>query len=86
MTPPSSLPAFGFVPTGPDKGVEMEVEVDKVVTAAGIPKPYQHLRDVFDEVEADKLPHCHEPALRLAMTTRARSRGETEETTRLRKE
>ncbi|KAJ1604256.1 hypothetical protein NDA14_007374 [Ustilago hordei] len=40
-----------------DKGVEMEVEVDKVVTAADIPKPYQHLRDVFDEVEADKLPH-----------------------------
>ncbi|SOV03719.1 uncharacterized protein UDID_19311 [Ustilago sp. UG-2017a] len=28
----------------------------------------------------------HEPALRLAMTTRARSRGEAEETTRLRKE
>ncbi|SYW86509.1 uncharacterized protein UHO2_04007 [Ustilago hordei] len=55
--PPSSLPAFGFVPTGADKGVEMEVEVDKVVTAADIPKPYQHLRDVFDEVEADKLPH-----------------------------
>ncbi|KAJ1590874.1 hypothetical protein NDA11_003643 [Ustilago hordei] len=40
-----------------DKGVEMEVEVDKVVTAADIPKPYQHLQDVFDEVEADKLPH-----------------------------
>ncbi|KAJ1598192.1 hypothetical protein NDA14_007411 [Ustilago hordei] len=56
--PPSSLPAFGFVPTGADKGVEMEVEVDKVVTAADIPKPYQHLRDVFDEVEADK---CHGP-------------------------
>ncbi|UTT89543.1 hypothetical protein NDA17_000901 [Ustilago hordei] len=55
--PPSSLLAFGFVPTGADKGVEMEVEVDKVVTAADIPKPYQHLRDVFDEVEADKLPH-----------------------------
>ncbi|KAJ1037841.1 hypothetical protein NDA10_005768 [Ustilago hordei] len=55
--PPSSLPAFGFVPTGADKGVEMEVEEDKVVTAADIPKPYQHLRDVFDEVEADKLPH-----------------------------
>ncbi|KAJ1038321.1 hypothetical protein NDA10_007461 [Ustilago hordei] len=55
--PPSSLPAFGFVPTGADKGVKMEVEVDKVVTAADIPKPYQHLQDVFDEVEADKLPH-----------------------------
>ncbi|UTT90023.1 hypothetical protein NDA17_007784 [Ustilago hordei] len=26
--PPSSLPAFGFVPTGTDKGVEMEVEHD----------------------------------------------------------
>ncbi|UTT90602.1 hypothetical protein NDA17_003647 [Ustilago hordei] len=26
--PPSSLPAFGFVPTGADKGVEMEVEHD----------------------------------------------------------
>ncbi|SOV06821.1 uncharacterized protein UDID_17931 [Ustilago sp. UG-2017a] len=62
--PPSSLPAFGFVPTGADKGVEMEVEMDKVVTAADIPKPYHHLRDVFDEVEADKLPHhteCHGP-------------------------
>ncbi|KAJ1597450.1 hypothetical protein NDA14_000114 [Ustilago hordei] len=55
--PPSSLPAFGSVPTGTDKGVEMEVEVDKVVMAADIPKPYQHLQDVFDEVEADKLPH-----------------------------
>ncbi|KAJ1037502.1 hypothetical protein NDA10_005089 [Ustilago hordei] len=55
--PPSSLPAFGFVPTGADKGVKMEVEVDKVVMAADIPKPYQHLQDVFDEVEADKLPH-----------------------------
>ncbi|KAJ1575166.1 hypothetical protein NDA11_001747 [Ustilago hordei] len=40
--PPSSLPAFGFVPTGADKGVEMEVEVDKVVMAADIPKPYCH--------------------------------------------
>ncbi|KAJ1601747.1 hypothetical protein NDA14_006061 [Ustilago hordei] len=28
--PPSSLPAFGFVPTGADKGVEMEVEADKL--------------------------------------------------------
>ncbi|KAJ1589116.1 hypothetical protein NDA15_002508 [Ustilago hordei] len=26
--PPSSLPAFGFVPTGTDKGIEMEVEHD----------------------------------------------------------
>ncbi|KAJ1591355.1 hypothetical protein NDA15_001766 [Ustilago hordei] len=55
--PPSSLPAFGFVPTGADKGVEMEVEVDQVVMAADIPMPYQCLRDVFNEVEADKLPH-----------------------------
>ncbi|SPC65773.1 related to pol protein [Ustilago sp. UG-2017b] len=65
--PPSSLPAFGFVPTGADKGVEMEVEVDKEVTAADIPKPYQHLRDVFDEVEADKLPHHTEHDLHLEL-------------------
>ncbi|KAJ1036859.1 hypothetical protein NDA10_005515 [Ustilago hordei] len=65
--PPSSLPAFGFVPTGADKGVEMEVEEDKVVTAADIPKPYQHLRDVFDEVEADKLPHHTEHDLHLEL-------------------
>ncbi|SPC65051.1 related to Gag-pol polyprotein [Ustilago sp. UG-2017b] len=65
--PPSSLPAFGLVPTGADKGVEMEVEVDKVVTAADIPKPYQHLRDVFDEVEADKLPHHTEHDLHLEL-------------------
>ncbi|KAJ1043918.1 hypothetical protein NDA10_001565 [Ustilago hordei] len=50
-----------------DKGVEMEVEVDKVVTAADIPKPYQHLRDVFDEVEADKLPHHTEHDLHLEL-------------------
>ncbi|KAJ1039057.1 hypothetical protein NDA10_006638 [Ustilago hordei] len=65
--PPSSLPAFGFVPTGTDKGVEMEVEVDKVVMAADIPKPYQHLQDVFDEVEADKLPHHTEHDLHLEL-------------------
>ncbi|SYW73957.1 uncharacterized protein UHO2_00822 [Ustilago hordei] len=65
--PPSSLPAFGFVPTGADKGVEMEVEVDKVVMAADIPKPYQHLQDVFDEVEADKLPHHTEHDLHLKL-------------------
>ncbi|KAJ1573261.1 hypothetical protein NDA12_005891 [Ustilago hordei] len=65
--PPSSLPAFGFVPTGTDKGVEMEVEVDKVVMAADIPKPYQHLQDVFDEVEADKLPHHTEHDLHLKL-------------------
>ncbi|KAJ1045360.1 hypothetical protein NDA10_003231 [Ustilago hordei] len=45
----------------------MEVEVDKVVTAADIPKPYQHLRDVFDEVEADKLPHHTEHDLHLEL-------------------
>ncbi|SOV03296.1 uncharacterized protein UDID_18616 [Ustilago sp. UG-2017a] len=65
--PPSSLPAFGFVPTGADKGVEMEIEVDKEVTAADIPQPYQHLRDVFDEVEADKLPHHTEHDLHLEL-------------------
>ncbi|SPC65292.1 related to pol protein [Ustilago sp. UG-2017b] len=65
--PPSSLLAFGFVPTGADKGVEMEVEVDEEVTAADIPKPYQHLRDVFDEVEADKLPHHTEHDLHLEL-------------------
>ncbi|KAJ1044912.1 hypothetical protein NDA10_000030 [Ustilago hordei] len=45
----------------------MEVEVDKVVTAADIPKPYQHLQDVFDEVEADKLPHHTEHDLHLEL-------------------
>ncbi|SOV09593.1 uncharacterized protein UDID_19021 [Ustilago sp. UG-2017a] len=64
---PSSLPAFGFVPTGADKGVEMEVEVDKEVTTADIPKLYQHLRDVFDEVEADKLPHYTKHDLHLEL-------------------
>ncbi|SPC60766.1 related to pol protein [Ustilago sp. UG-2017b] len=65
--PPSSLPAFGFVPTGDDKGIEMEVEVDKKVSAEDIPEPYQHLRDVFDEVEADKLPHHTEHDLHLEL-------------------
>ncbi|KAJ1025571.1 hypothetical protein NDA18_003914 [Ustilago nuda] len=65
--PPSSLLAFGFVPTGADKGVEVEVEVDKVVTAADIPRPYQHLQDVFNEVEADKLPHHTEHDLHLEL-------------------
>ncbi|SPO30394.1 related to pol protein [Ustilago trichophora] len=54
--PPTSLPAFGFVPTGADKGVEMEVELDKPVSDEEIPEPYRHLRAVFDEVEADRLP------------------------------
>ena len=36
----------------------MEVEADKLVTAKDILKPYQHLQEVFNEVEADKLaPH-----------------------------
>ncbi|KAJ1035112.1 hypothetical protein NDA18_000710 [Ustilago nuda] len=65
--PPSSLLAFGFIPTGTDKGLEMEVEVDKVVMAADIPKPYQHLQDVFNEVEADKLPHHTEHDLHLEL-------------------
>ncbi|SAM61749.1 related to retrotransposon nucleocapsid protein [Ustilago bromivora] len=56
-TPPLLLPAFGFVPTGADRGVEMEVKVDKKVLAEDIPVLYQPLQDVFDEVEADKLPH-----------------------------
>ncbi|SPC66394.1 related to pol protein [Ustilago sp. UG-2017b] len=42
--PPSSLPAFGFVPTGADKGVEMEVEVDKEG-----PKEMSELRKYLDE-------------------------------------
>ncbi|SOV03413.1 uncharacterized protein UDID_18658 [Ustilago sp. UG-2017a] len=64
---PSSLPAFGFVSTDADKGVEMEIEADKEVTAEDIPKPYQHLRDVFNEVEADKLPHHTEHDLHLEL-------------------
>ncbi|SYW74494.1 uncharacterized protein UHO2_01360 [Ustilago hordei] len=39
-----------------DKGVEMEVEIEKKVMVADIPKPYQHLHDVFNKVEADRLP------------------------------
>ena len=64
---PSSLPAFGFVPTGADKGVEMEVEEEEEVTAADIPKQYHHLRDVFDEVEADKLSYHTEHDLHLEL-------------------
>ncbi|SAM62648.1 related to Gag-pol polyprotein [Ustilago bromivora] len=55
-TPPLSLLAFGFVPTGANRGVEMEVEADEPVTVKDIPELYQHLWEVFDEVEADKLP------------------------------
>ncbi|KAJ1035034.1 hypothetical protein NDA18_000637 [Ustilago nuda] len=65
--PPLSLPAFGFVPTGADKGIEMEVEVDQKVLAEEIPRPYQHLWDVFDDVEADKLPHHTEHDLHLEL-------------------
>ncbi|KAJ1570547.1 hypothetical protein NDA11_000912 [Ustilago hordei] len=65
--PPSSLLAFGFVPTGTDKGIEMEVEVDQKVSAEDIPEPYQCLWDVFDEVEADKLPHHMEHDLHLEL-------------------
>ncbi|KAJ1025485.1 hypothetical protein NDA13_004295 [Ustilago tritici] len=65
--PPSSLPAFGFVPTGADRGVEMEVEADKKVTPNDIPKPYQYLRDMFDKVEVDKLPHHTEHNLHLEL-------------------
>ncbi|CCF49977.1 hypothetical protein NDA11_007394 [Ustilago hordei] len=59
--------AFGFVPTGANKGIEMEVEVDQKVLAKDIPGLYQHLWDVFDEVEADKLPHHTEHDLHLEL-------------------
>lgn len=63
--PPSSLPAFGFVPTGADKGVEMEIEPDREVVIDEIPEPYRHLRAVFDEVEADRLPPHTDHDLRI---------------------
>ncbi|SAM85274.1 uncharacterized protein UBRO_20889 [Ustilago bromivora] len=67
-TLPLSLPSFGFVPTGNNRGVEMEVEPDKPVTLQDIPEPYQHLQEVFNEVEADKLlPHT-EHDLRLELS------------------
>ncbi|SOV07047.1 uncharacterized protein UDID_18702 [Ustilago sp. UG-2017a] len=66
--PPLSLPLFGFVPTGNDRGVEMEVEPDKLVTIKDIPEPYQHLQEVFNEVEADKLPPHTEHSLRLELS------------------
>ncbi|KAJ1038004.1 hypothetical protein NDA11_001845 [Ustilago hordei] len=65
--PPSSLLAFRFVPTSTDKGIEMEVEVDQKVSAEDIPELYQHLQDVFNEVEADKLPHHMEHDLHLEL-------------------
>ncbi|SAM71077.1 related to retrotransposon nucleocapsid protein [Ustilago bromivora] len=67
-TSPSSLPSFGFVPTGDNQGVEMEVETDKPVTVKDIPEPYQHLQEVFNEVEADKLPPHTEHNLWLELT------------------
>lgn len=54
--PPSSLPAFGFVPTGEDRGLEMEVEPEETAKEQEIPEPYKDLKEVFCEVEADKLP------------------------------
>ncbi|SYW81645.1 uncharacterized protein UHO2_00167 [Ustilago hordei] len=52
-TLPSLLLAFGFVPTGADRGVEMEAEVNK--------------KEVFDEMEADKLPQHTEHDLHLEL-------------------
>ncbi|SNX88162.1 related to Gag-pol polyprotein [Melanopsichium pennsylvanicum] len=54
--PPTSLPSFGFVPTGGNKGIEMETTLEEPPTAVEIPAPYYPLKDVFDEVKADKLP------------------------------
>lgn len=54
--PPASFPAFGFVPTGGDKGIEMEMTQGEPPMAVNIPAPYQHLKEVFDEVKADRLP------------------------------
>ncbi|KAJ1029069.1 hypothetical protein NDA18_002697 [Ustilago nuda] len=65
--PPNSLPTFSFVPTGADRGVEMEVKIKKEVTAVDIPQPYQHLWDVFNEVEADRLPQHTEHDLHLEL-------------------
>nr|QBH67533.1 putative retrotransposon nucleocapsid protein [Ustilago esculenta] len=46
---------FGFVPTGNNHGVEMEVEPETPIQME-ILAPYKHLKGVFCEVEADKLP------------------------------
>ncbi|KAJ1018176.1 hypothetical protein NDA13_006492 [Ustilago tritici] len=70
--PPDSLPAFSFVPTSTNRGVEMEVEIEKEVMAKEIPQLYQHLRDVFDEVEADKLPQHTEHDLHLELVEGSR--------------
>ncbi|KAJ1023350.1 hypothetical protein NDA18_004875 [Ustilago nuda] len=47
--PPSSLPAFGFVPTGADKGVEMEVEPPQGPLYLKGPKEMSKLRRYLDE-------------------------------------
>ncbi|KAJ1037011.1 hypothetical protein NDA10_005777 [Ustilago hordei] len=54
--PPASFLVFGFVPTGDNKGIEMEMTQGEPPMAVNIPAPYQHLQEVFDEVKADKLP------------------------------
>ena len=54
---PSSLPLFGFVPTGADAGVEGDEEpVDASGDLGTLPQCYAEYADVFCEVEADKLP------------------------------
>ncbi|SNX87990.1 related to pol protein [Melanopsichium pennsylvanicum] len=68
--PATSLPAFGFVPTGADKGVDMEVEKDK--PPEQVPEPYQDLAEVFNEVEADKLPHRTEHDLKIELESGAK--------------
>ncbi|SAM86330.1 related to retrotransposon nucleocapsid protein [Ustilago bromivora] len=40
--PPSSLPMFGSVPTGADRGVEMKVEAEKPVEADKLPPHMEH--------------------------------------------
>nr|QBH67502.1 putative gag-pol polyprotein [Ustilago esculenta] len=51
----ATYPAFGFMPTGNDHGVEMEVEPETPMQLE-ILAPYKHLERDFCEVEADKLP------------------------------
>nr|QBH67458.1 putative retrotransposon nucleocapsid protein [Ustilago esculenta] len=46
---------FGFVPTGNNCGVGMEVEPD-ILIQQEVLDPYKHLKGVFCEVEANKLP------------------------------
>ncbi|SNX86123.1 related to retrotransposon nucleocapsid protein [Melanopsichium pennsylvanicum] len=68
--PATSLPAFGFVPTGADKGVDMEVEKDK--PPEQVPEPYQDLAEVFNKVEADKLPHRTKHDLKIELESGAK--------------